>query len=178
MGTSLLLLKINKFDIIGMYSYIGAKMRITFFGHSNYSINLNDEINLLNLIEKLAKGQQVDFYFGGYGNFDAFALKCAKSYKLKHENTKLIFVTPYLDKWLRQRKDIINRTYDTIIYPELEKVPPKFTILKRNEWMVDNADYIFFYVRTHYGGAYKTLLYANKHKRPYTNLYTDKYELY
>ena len=179
MGTSLYLPKTFSFVIIGMYSYIkGQIMIITFCGHSNYASNSKDANRLLKLIEKVAKTEQVDFYFGGYGNFDAFALKCAKTYKLSHPNAKLIFITPYLDKWLDTRKDFIKTRYDEIIYPELERTPQRLSILKRNEWMVDKSDYLFCYVRNHYGGAYKTLLYAHKQKKLYTNLYEGNYELY
>ena len=58
-------------------------MIITFFGHSNHSYNKDDEILLLELFEKIIQNNQVDFYFGGYGNFDNFALTCAKKYKEK-----------------------------------------------------------------------------------------------
>ena len=153
-------------------------MIITFCGHSNYIDNRKDEEKLLDFLEKVAQDKEVDFYLGGYGNFDAFALSCAKKYKERHSNAKLVFVTPYIDEWLNQRKDIINKTYDSIIYPELESVPKKFAVLKRNEWMVNQSDYIFAYVKTHYGGAYKSLLYAHKHKKAYKNLYEGEYDLY
>ncbi|MBO7297742.1 MAG: DUF1273 domain-containing protein [Clostridia bacterium] len=153
-------------------------MVITFCGHSNYTGNSADEKRLLKLIEEVAQGKRVEFYLGGYGGFDSFALKCAKKYQENHSEANIIFITPYLDSWLNTRKSILEKTYDTILYPELENVPKKFTILKRNEWMVSQADYIFCYVRTHYGGAYKTLLYADKHKKPYINLYQGDYELY
>ena len=153
-------------------------MIITFCGHSNYSGNLEDEKRLINLLEVVICGNRVDFYFGGYGGFDNFALKCAIKYKQYHKNANLIFITPYLGKWLNERKFIIEEQYDQIIYPEIEHVPLKFAIIKRNEWMVDQADYLFSYVKTHYGGAYKTLLYAHKHNKRYTNLYQGNYELY
>ncbi len=44
--------------------------------------------------------------------------------------------------------------------------------------MIDQADYVFSYVSTHFGGAYRTLLYALKRKKPFTNLYQGDYELY
>lgn len=153
-------------------------MIITFCGHSNYSSSLKDEERLLKLLKIVACGEQVDFYLGGYGGFDRFALKCATKYKQRYKNTKLVFITPYLDKWLNERKDILIKIYDEIIYPEIEHVPQKFAIIKRNEWMIKQADYIFVYVSTHYGGAYRALLYAHKHKKPYTNLYQGDYELY
>jgi len=153
-------------------------MIITFCGHSDYLSKPEDKERLLKLIEKVAFGTQVEFYLGGYGNFDSFALKCAKKYKEKHKNTKLVFITPYLDKWLNVREDILKNEYDEIIYPEIENVPKRFAILKRNEWMIDQANYVFAYVKTHYGGAYKTLLYAHKQKKPYTNLYIGNYKLF
>lgn len=153
-------------------------MIITFCGHSNFRAEQDDESRLLNLLEEISKGQQLDFYLGGYGNFDYFAKDCAKKFKEKHPDARVIFVTPYLNKWLNDRKDYFEKEYDEILYPEIESVPLKFAISKRNEWMVNNADYVIGYVSTHYGGAYNTLLYAHKHKKPYTNLYKGNYELY
>ena len=153
-------------------------MIITFCGHSNYSCNQDDENRLLYLFNKIIQNQQVEFYLGGYGSFDAFALKCAKKYKASHPNTKLIFVTPYLNEWLTSRKNTLENLYDDIIYPELEHTPLKFAISKRNEWMIKKSDFVIGYVKTHYGGAYKTLLYAHKHNKPYINLYQGDYELY
>lgn len=153
-------------------------MIVTFCGHSNYTKTLDDETLLLNLLEKVIKNKNVDFFLGGYGNFDSFAFECAKKYKETHLNAKLIFVTPYLDERLNKEKDFLANIYDGIIYPELECIPKKIAILKRNEWMIKQADYVFAYVNTHYGGAYKTLLYAKKQGKPYTNLYHGNYELY
>lgn len=152
-------------------------MIITFCGHSDYTSKLQDEKDLFNLIEKVSQGNKVDFYLGGYGNFDKFALKCAKKYKEKYQNTKIIFITPYVDNWLNSRKDIIYKNYDEIIYPEIENVPKKFAILKRNEWMIKKADYLFAYVNLHFGGAYKTLFYAHTNKKPYTNLYKGNFNI-
>ena len=153
-------------------------MIITFFGHSSYRNEPDDESRLLALFEDVSNGEQIDFYLGGYGNFDAFAKNCAKKYKENHPDAKLIFITPYLGQWLDDRKEYLEKEYDEIIYPEIEKAIPKFAISKRNEWMVNKADYIIAYVQTHYGGAYNALLYSHKHKKPYTNLYKGNYELY
>jgi uncharacterized phage-like protein YoqJ len=156
----------------------GTIMIITFFGHANYSSNAEDELRLFQLLEEIIQEKQVNFYLGGYGKFDYFALQCAKKYKNLHSNTTLTFITPYLGKWLNERKDLLQSTYDTMIYPEIEHTPQKFAILKRNEWMVNQADYIIFYVNQHYGGAYKTMLYAHKNKKTFINLYKGNYDLY
>lgn len=153
-------------------------MIITFCGHSSYSPKQEDEEEMLKLFENISKNEEITFLLGGYGGFDGFSRYCASKYKETHPNAKLVFVSPYLGKWLDERKETIKDRYDEIIYPELENVPPKFAITKRNEWMVNQADYIIAYVQTHYGGAYNSLLYAYKHKKPYTNLYKENYELY
>jgi len=161
-----------------VYIHRGEGMVITFCGHADYLSNLEDEKTLLNLLEEVINGEPVDFYLGGYGGFDAFALNCAKRYKERHNNSKLIFITPYLDKRLEGRKNILFNIYDDIIYPELEYIPRKLAIIKRNEWMITKADYVFCYVRTHYGGAYKAMLYADKLKKKYINIYKGDYSLY
>ena len=77
-----------------------------------------------------------------------------------------------------ERKDYIEKSYDGIIYPDIENTPPKFAISKRNEWIINQSDFVIGYVQTHYGGAYNSLLYAHKHNKPYINLYKGNYELY
>ena len=153
-------------------------MIISFCGHSDYLSNLEDEERLLKLFEKVIENRQVDFYLGGYGAFDNFALKCAKKYKKKYPTARLVFVTPYLGKWLNDRKEFLTKTYDEIVYPNLERTPPKFAISKRNEWMIKQSDFVFGYVSTHYGGAYNSLLFAKRHKKSYMNLYQGDYDLY
>lgn len=146
-------------------------MVITFFGHAKNTYTKNDEERLYKLIEKVAEGNMVDFFLGGYGNFDSLAKKCVKKYKETHTDTKTVFVTPYLNKWLDDRKVYIEKEYDEVLYPELEQTPLKYAITKRNEWMIEQADYIIFYVQNHFGGAYSALTYAIKINKPYTNLY-------
>ena len=153
-------------------------MIISFFGHSNYLESEDDECRVLSILDDISKGEQVDFYLGGYGSFDYFALHCAKKFKEKHPDAKLYLICPYMGKWLDDRQQDIERDYDASIYPEIEHVPLKFAISKRNEWIGQQADYIIAYVNKHYGGAYKALLYAHKHNKPYTNLYKGNYELY
>lgn len=144
-------------------------MDIAVLGHSSFISNLCDEDKILSLLTKISDGEQLNLYFGGYGNFDGFVKKCAKKYKEKHPDTRLIFVTPYLNKWLKSREENLNKEYDEIVYPGIETVPLKFAISKRNEWMIKNVDYVLLYVTIDFGGAYNALKYAKAHKKPYYN---------
>ena len=49
------------------------------------------------------------------------------------------------------------KRFDDNLYSEIEKVPPKFAIIKRNEWMIDKSDFLIAYVEHNWGGAYRTL---------------------
>ena len=55
--------------------------------------------------------------------------------------------------------------YDEIIYPEIESVPPRYAIIKRNKWMVEKADCIIVYVNRRFGGAYTALKHGVNKKR-------------
>lgn len=66
----------------------------------------------------------------------------------------------------QKRIKYLQDNYDEIIYPPLEKIPKKFAILRRNEWMIDNADLVIAYIRRSWGGAAQTLKYAQKKHLP------------
>ena len=139
-------------------------MIITFCGHSNYFSKQDDENWLLHIINELANGEEVTFYLGGYGGFDKLALECSYKYRQSHPKSKLIHVTPYLNRKTDEKK------YDETIYPGIESVPLRWAIVKRNQWMVDRADIVIAYVDHKWGGAYKTYEYAIKRRKKIYNL--------
>ena len=60
--------------------------------------------------------------------------------------------------------------YDEILYPSLEDKPLKFAISYRNQWMVEQADYVIAYITHEWGGAYQTYKHARKKKKEIFNL--------
>ena len=145
-------------------------MIITFCGHSDYITCEADAELIIKTIEEASNRQCVEFYLGGYGNFDNFARRCAKKYQEGHPDCKLYLITPYIDSNNRKLAEA-QELYDDIIYPGLENVPKRFAISRRNEWMVNQADYVIAYISRQHGGAYKTFLYAQKKGKPHTNIY-------
>ena len=152
-------------------------MIISFCGRANFSENEEIKTKLLELLKNLQNGNPITFYLGGYGNFDLFAKNCAKEHQKAFPSSKVVFVSPYLGKWLEARRSYLENTYDEIIFPEIENTPPRFAIIARNKWMISNSDLVIAYVNTHYGGAYTSLLYAYKNKKPIINLYDGDYDL-
>ena len=132
-------------------------MKISFFGHSNYESNKEDEDEIIQKIDELVGDDPCEFLLGGIGAFDVFAKKCCLKYKrLLNPNVKLTLVMPYPD-----RKYNIKGYDDTV---PLESVPRMLAIIRRNKWMVNESDHIIAYV-WHYGGARNNLDIAKRKKQ-------------
>lgn len=145
-------------------------MIITFCGHSKFSFDdlaKNDLRELL--LQNIRKNPTCKFYLGGYGNFDSLCLSILKEIKIDFPNIELLFITPYLDNNYSKLENA-KLYYDGIIYPPLENVPRRFCISKRNEWMVNEADFVIAFVKYSWGGAAKTLEYAKSKKVHFYNL--------
>ena len=145
-------------------------MKIAFFGHANYLSKEEDGKTVILLIEQKAKGERVDFYLGGYGSFSSFGYSCAINYRKKYAETRIFFVTPYLGRWLDESRAYLTAKYDDILFPPIENVPPRFAILRRNEWIIDQVDFVVFYVNRNYGGAYRAMRYCMRKQREYKNI--------
>ena len=145
-------------------------MIITFFGHSNCLFNDDIKKQLKNiLLDEIIKNPTCKFYLGGYGDFDVLCLRTLKDLKATFPEIELIFITPYLDKSY-SKLEFAKNHYDDVIFPPIESVPRKFAILKRNEWMVEQADLVIAYVKYSWGGAAKALEYAKRKKKRIINI--------
>ena len=140
-------------------------MIISFFGHANFSCDEQFFIQTVQTLKEIIGESEVEFFVGSYGNFDAFGLRCAKEIKLQKANVKITRVTPYLNKEYSNDKLI-----DGNLYPEIERVPPKFAIIKRNEWVIDKSDLVVFYMQFDFKKTYKFYQYALKKGKKILNL--------
>ncbi|MBE5743081.1 MAG: hypothetical protein E7360_07235 [Clostridiales bacterium] len=145
-------------------------MTITFCGHSNFSFDntIKQKLKKL-LLQEIRKNPACKFYLGGYGDFDSLCLNILKEIKADFPTIELLFITPYLNDNY-SKLETAKLYYDGIIYPPLENVPRRFCILKRNEWMVDEADLVIAFVKYSWGGAAKTLEYVKRKKVKFFNL--------
>lgn len=145
-------------------------MTITFCGHSNFSFDntIKQKLKKL-LLQEIRKNPACKFYLGGYGDFDSLCLNILKEIKADFPTIELLFITPYLNDNY-SKLETAKLYYDGIIYPPLENVPRRFCILKRNEWMVDEADLVIAFVKYSWGGAAKTLEYVKRKKVEFFNL--------
>lgn len=138
-------------------------MTISFFGHSKLYYDSYEKI-FVDKLKSLAENNELTCYIGGYGNFDDFALKCCRELKKGFASITTVKVLAYYNE------KIADERFDEIYYPELEKIPKRLAIIKRNEIMIDESDYIFFFVAHCWGGAYTALEYERKKKKKYCNI--------
>jgi len=112
-------------------------------------------------IERLITEEQVlFFYVGRYGGFDRIAATAIKHLKLHHPDITLMLVLPY-----HPGERIIETPYgfDGTYYPEgLEKVPRRYAIVKANEIMAKQSDWLISYVRHGASNSRRILEYAQK----------------
>ena len=72
---------------------------------------------------------------------------------------------------MKKRKDFSQTEgFDSIIYPDLEHVPPRYAISHRNRWMIGQADVVISHVSHQYGGAYAMYLVAKQKAKKIYNL--------
>ena len=144
-------------------------MIVTFCGHREVQEPEKVRKWLYKTVEGLIREGADCFYLGGYGQFDTMAAGVVHELKQKYPHIRSVFVLPYLDR------EYDASEYDESLYPPLENVPRRYAISKRNEFMVDNADVVVAYVIYGFGGASKTLQYAERNNKriiQYSNMIT------
>lgn len=132
-------------------------MRVTFCGHKDINIT-KVSAPLRACIESLIQEGATEFYLGGYGGFDVLAARTIKDLKKEHPDVRSYLIIPYLER------EYDLTLYDGSIFPPLENTPLRFAISRRNEWMVRESDVVVAYVTHDWGGAAKTLRYAERQK--------------
>lgn len=141
----------------------------TFFGHRDTPENTYSSIycHINDLIIK----QGVDiFYVGNSGNFDKMVKKALKELQTTYPDIKINIVLAYIPDKKSKYED-----YTYTIYPDdLEKVPKRFAISARNNWMINKSDYVITYITHSYGGASKFAEIARKRNKRVVNLYREK----
>ncbi|WP_296627684.1 hypothetical protein [uncultured Negativibacillus sp.] len=134
-------------------------MIVTFCGHAEIENDTDMKQWLNTVLDRLIQKGANTFYLGGYGKFDTLSASVLQKKKDQYPQIRLILVLPYLNF------NIDTSIYDDSVYPPLESVPPKYAILKRNQWMVEQSDIVVAYVLHGWGGAAKTLRYAQQKKK-------------
>lgn len=142
-------------------------MTVTFFGHRDAPIALRAE--LITVIKRLIEYEDADaFFVGDKGNFDTMSASVLCELKALYPHIRYEVV---LSSLRRKNSLPLQKNEHPTLYPEgMEKVPPRFAIVKRNEWMVEHSDVIVAYVKCSYGGAANSVRHAERKNKRIINL--------
>ena len=87
-----------------------------------------------------------EFIVGHYGRFDTMAASAVRAEKQRHPDISLVLLLPYYP-YPNETKD-----YDATFYPPgMEGIPKPFAIVRANEYMIRNVEYLICYDRGQIG---------------------------
>ena len=135
-----------------------------FAGHSELYGEDGLYEKLLSVTEELILTEGITvFWAGNYGDFDRLCAKAVKALKEKYPEIKLELVVPYVTADIREYPDQYKCIYDNILIAEIpEKTPKRLGIIKANQYMVKKSCVLVCFVKRQFGGAAKTLEFAQK----------------
>ena len=141
-----------------------------FFGHRDVVLSSYDKSVLEKVCRKLIYEEEVyEFWFTNNGECDFYARQVLV--EMRENNFPEIDVCILPAYSLSDGLfDVLSDKYQLLFPGELYHVPWKAAIVKRNEYMVKNADIILCYITRHYGGAYKAVKLAEKLKKKVINI--------
>ena len=133
-----------------------------FIGHRNTQPEVAQK--LMEEVERHIVEYGVDsFVVGHYGQFDSMAAQAVILAKERYPEITLTLLLPY-HPTVRHIKT--PKGHDGTYYPpDMETVPPKLAIVKANEHMIQNAEYLIAYVSHPSQGSREMLDYALKRQK-------------
>ena len=140
-------------------------MTCTFFGHREINQDIYSKLKYC-LIELITTKKVSVFYVSNNGDFDKIVHKVLSDLKTSYPHINYAVVLASLPN---SKTSSLNYT-ETLFPEELESTPPKFSIDKRNRWMLSKSDYVVCYVRRDFGGAAKFLQLALRRGKQVINI--------
>lgn len=120
----------------------------TFFGHRECPDSVKTKLRevLVDLIEN----NGVDmFYVGNQGQFDAIVRSTLRELKKVYPQTDYAVVLAYMPGKQTEYDDYS----DTMLPEGIESVHPHYAISWRNNWMLQQSEYVVTYITHSWGGA-------------------------
>ena len=141
-------------------------MRIcTFFGHRDCPESIRTQLRAA-LIDLITNHDVDMFYVGNQGRFDAIVRGVLRQLKKEYHQINYAVVLAYMP-----RKQMEFDDYSDTMLPEgIESVHPRYAISWRNNWMLQQSDYVVTYITHSWGGAAQFAEKAKHQKKTVINL--------
>ena len=138
----------------------------TFFGHRDCPDGLKH--SLRSVIIDLITSYGVDmFYVGRQGGFDGLVRSVLGEIAQEYPRVRYAVVLAYMPSEGSAPSD----TSDTMLPEGIELVHPRYAISWRNNWMLQQSDFVVAYVAHSWGGAAKYVQKAIRSGKTVINLY-------
>lgn len=99
------------------------------------------------------------FYVGHQGQFDAIVRSTLRELKKEYPQVNYAVVLAYMPG----KKTEYDDYSDTMLPEGIESVHPHYAISWRNNWMLQQSDYVVAYIAHAWGGAYQYTMKAKRH---------------
>ena len=129
----------------------------TFFGHRDCPDTIKPKLRevLVDLITNHGVGM---FYVGHQGQFDAIVRGTLRELKKEYPQINYAVVLAYMPSKKSENEDYS----DTMIPEGIETVHPRYAISWRNNWMLQQSDYVIACITHTWGGAYQYVAKASR----------------
>lgn len=130
-----------------------------FIGHREIYEDISDKLRFV-IRKHIVDYGVTEFIIGTYGDFDRLALRTVIAEKNNFPNITISLMTPYHPS---ERKISKPQGVDLIYYPlYLQNTPKRFAIVKANQYIINNVDYLIAYAWKPATNSIKFLDYAKK----------------
>ena len=129
----------------------------TFFGHRECPDSIKAQLRAA-LIDLVTNHDMDTFYVGNQGRFDAIVRSVLREMKKEYPHINYAVVLAYMPGEHTEYDDYS----DTMLPEGIESVHPRYAISWRNNWMLQQSDYVVTYITHSWGGAAQ---YADKARR-------------
>ena len=149
-----------------------------FFGHRKINETEDLKSKLIEIIEKLIVGENVDtFLFGGKSQFNSLCLELVTEIKEKYPHIKRIYVRAEYPDINEQYTNYLLESYEETYYPEHIRSSGRAAYVERNYEMINKSKFCIVYYdeqnapTTRKSGTKIALDYAIKHKKYIINVF-------
>ena len=137
----------------------------TFFGHRECPDLIKTQLR--DVLIDLITNHNVDaFYVGNQGQFDAIVRGVLRELKNEYPQINYAVVLAYMPGKQNEYEDYS----DTMLPEGIESVHPRYAISWRNNWMLQQSDYVVTYITHSWGGAAQFVEKAKRQKKIVINI--------
>ncbi len=137
----------------------------TFLGHRDCPETIKPKLHTV-LVDLITNHGVDMFYVGNQGQYDAIVRSVLRELKKEYSQINYAVVLAYMPK----KKTEYDDYSDTMLPEGIETVHPRYAISWRNNWMLQQSEYVVTYITHSWGGAAQCAKKAKAQKMTIINL--------